>query len=156
METSERKAVIRELMSIHPLFRKKFLNRLVFPFEGLSKSQYDVLMSLNLYSAMNMGQLAMEADVSLQQITKTVNALEDMGLVQRYIDKANRRQVWVSLTDSCKEDIRNFCAKHDCFLVQSFAQISDEDMEKLHEAAQTVKQIINKMEDRPLKELPSK
>ena len=79
MEKVNRKAVVRELMSIHPLFRKKFLNRLDRPFGGLSKSQRDVVMSLNLYPAMNMGQLAVEANVSLQQITKTVNALEDIG-----------------------------------------------------------------------------
>ena len=79
MEKVNRKAVVRELMSMHPLFRKKFLNRLDHPFSSLSKSQRDVVMSLNLYPAMNMGQLAVEANVSLQQITKTVHALEDMG-----------------------------------------------------------------------------
>ncbi|MEI3036260.1 MAG: hypothetical protein V8T62_04925 [Oscillospiraceae bacterium] len=39
MEKVNRKAVVRELMSMHPLFRKKFLNRLDHPFSSLSKSQ---------------------------------------------------------------------------------------------------------------------
>ena len=156
MEKVNRKAVVRELMSIHPLFRKKFLNRLDRPFGGLSKSQSDVVMSLNLYPAMNMGQLAVEANVSLQQITKTVNALEDMGYVRRYIDKANRRQVWVSLTDQCQEQIRSTCDANDGLLVKSFELLSDEDMLQLEKAARTITQIINKMEDRPLRDLSAK
>ncbi|MGN0625631.1 MAG: MarR family winged helix-turn-helix transcriptional regulator [Oscillospiraceae bacterium] len=156
MEKVNRKAVIRELMSIHPLFRKKFLNRLDRPFDGLSKSQRDVVMSLNLYPAMNMGQLAVEANVSLQQITKTVNALEDMGFVRRYIDKANRRQVWVSLTEQAQEYIRSSCDANDGLLVKNFASFSDEEMLQLEKAARTIIQIVNKMEDRPLQDLDAK
>ena len=156
MEKVNRKAVVRELMSMHPLFRKNFLNRLDHPFSSLSKSQRDVVMSLNLYPAMNMGQLAVEANVSLQQITKTVNALEDMGYVRRYIDKANRRQVWVSLTEQCQSRIRSSCDANDGLLVKSFASLSDEDMLQLQKAACTITQIINKMEDRPLQDLTAK
>ncbi|MDD3193228.1 MAG: MarR family transcriptional regulator [Oscillospiraceae bacterium] len=156
MEKVDRKAVIRKLMSMHPLFRKKFLNRFDRPFGSLSKSQRDVVMSLNLYPAMNMGQLAVEANVSLQQITKTVNALEDMGYVRRYTDRANRRQVWVSLTEQCQADIRSSCDANDGLLVKSFASLSDEDMLQLQEAAQTITQIVNKMEDRPLQDLSVK
>jgi len=156
VEKVNRKAVIRELMSIHPLFRKKFLNRLDRPFDGLSKSQRDVVMSLNLYSAMTMGQLAVEANVSLQQITKTVNALEDMGYVRRYIDKANRRQIWVSLTEQAQEHIRSSCDTNDGLLVKNFASFSDEEMLQLEKAARTIIQIVNKMEDRPLQDLDAK
>lgn len=156
MEKVDRKAVIRELMSIHPLFRKKFLNRVDHPFNSLSKSQRGVVMALGLYPAMNMGQLAVETNVSLQQITKTVNALEDMGYVRRYTDRANRRQVWVSLTEQCQEQIRNSCDAHDGLLVKSFAGVSDADMLRLQQAAQTINEIISQMEDRPLQELPAK
>ena len=102
------------------------------------------------------GQLAVEANVSLQQITKTVNALEDMGYVRRYIDKANRRQVWVSLTEQCQSRIRSSCDANDGLLVKSFASLSDEDMLQLQKAACTITQIINKMEDRPLQDLTAK
>ena len=85
-----------------------------------------------------------------------VNALEDMGYVRRYIDKANRRQVWVSLTDQCQEQIRSTCDANDGLLVKSFELLSDEDMLQLEKAARTITQIINKMEDRPLRDLSAK
>ncbi len=156
VEKVDRKTVVRELMSMHPLFRKKFLNRPEPPFEGMSKSQRHVVMALNLYPAMNMGQLAVEANVSLQQITKTVNALEDMGYVHRYIDRANRRQIWVSLSEECQEIIRSTCDANDGLLVESFASLSDEDMLQLQEAVRAVLRIVNKMEDRPLQDLTAK
>ena len=84
MAEFDRKSVVRDLMILTPLFRKKFLKRKgPEPFAGLSKSQHHVIRSLSLFPSMNMGQLASDADVSLQQITKTVNALEDMGYVRR-------------------------------------------------------------------------
>ena len=156
MEKVDRKTVVRELMSMHPLFRKKFLNRPDHPFGGMSKSKRNVVMALNLYPAMNMGQLAVEANVSLQQITKTVNALEDMGYVRRYIDRANRRQIWVSLSEECQNMIRNSCDANDGLLVESFSSLSDEDMLKLQEAVRTVLRIVNKMEARPLQDLNEK
>lgn len=156
MEKVDRKTVVRELMSMHPLFRKKFLNRPDHPFGGMSKSQRNVVMALNLYPAMNMGQLAVEANVTLQQITKTVNALEDMGYVRRYIDRANRRQIWVSLSEECQNMIRSSCDANDGLLVERFSSLSDEDMLRLQEAVRTVLQIVNKMEDRPLQDLSEK
>lgn len=156
MEKVDRKTVVRELMSMHPLFRKKFLNRPDHPFGGMNKSQRNVVMALNLYSTMNMGQLAVEANVSLQQITKTVNALEDMGYVHRYIDRANRRQIWVSLSEECQNMIRNSCDANDGLLVESFSSLSDEDMLTLQEAVRTVLRIVNKIEDRPLQDLNEK
>lgn len=149
MAEFDRKSVVRDLMILTPLFRKKFLKRKgPEPFAGLSKSQHHVIRSLSLFPSMNMGQLASDADVSLQQITKTVNALEDMGYVRRYTDRSNRRQVWVSLTDECWEILRKHSDANDGILVKSFDSLSDEDMKTLQQAARTIQTVLGKMEDR--------
>ena len=101
---------------------------------------------------MNMGQLASDADVSLQQITKTVNALEDIGYARRHIDRSNRRQVWVSLTDECWEIMRQHSNANDGILAESFRSLSDEDMNRLQTAARQIHEILGKMEDRLPKE----
>ncbi len=156
MEKLDRKDVVRALMALPPLFRKKFLDRPNDVFAGLSRSQRSVIKSLTLYPALNMGQLSAEADVSLQQITKTVNALEDMGYVCRHTDKTNRRQVWVSLTPQCLERLRASFDTNDGLLVKWFQGLSDSDMICLQEAANRIIEIINRMEDRPVQEAAEK
>ena len=153
MADVDRKSVVRDLMMLRPLFRKKFLRKQnIEIFKDLSKSQQQVIHSLSVFPAMNMGQLAAEADVSLQQITKTVNALEDIGYVRRHIDRSNRRQVWVSLTDECWEIMRQHSNANDGILAESFRSLSDEDMNRLQKAARQIHEILGKMEDRLPKE----
>lgn len=153
MADVDRKSVVRDLMMLRPLFRKKFLRKQnIEIFKDLSKSQQQVIHSLSVFPAMNMGQLAAEADVSLQQITKTVNALEDIGYARRHIDRSNRRQVWVSLTDECWEIMRQHSNANDGILAESFRSLSDEDMNRLQTAARQIHEILGKMEDRLPKE----
>ena len=60
------------------------------------------------------------------------------------------------MTDQCQEQIRSTCDANDGLLVKSFELLSDEDMLQLEKAARTITQIINKMEDRPLRDLSAK
>lgn len=79
---------------------------------GLSQSEYLVLSVLyrhrcenpaNVPNAVNVSKIAHFYNVSSPAVSRTLKALEDRGLISRDVDKANRRNTFVTMTKPGEE-----------------------------------------------------
>lgn len=65
--------------------------------QGLSINQWKVLLKLKSGGDFMMSELAQECDFSTAACTVCIDRLEKKGLIQRKLDKADRRKVIVAI-----------------------------------------------------------
>jgi DNA-binding MarR family transcriptional regulator len=101
-----------KILHLQRYFRGFALRSQLMQKAGLTPMQLLVLSAVWQKRKINMTELGRMATVSGQQLTRIVNDLFAMGLVQREVDMANRRFVLVSLTErgkrhmvSCKKSV---------------------------------------------------
>jgi DNA-binding MarR family transcriptional regulator len=66
----------------------------------LAEAQYQVLYNLAQAGPLAVGEIAGRCYVAVPTISRMLKHLEDNGLVERHVDRANRRFVRVALTDA--------------------------------------------------------
>jgi DNA-binding MarR family transcriptional regulator len=67
---------------------------------GFAEAQYHVLFVLAQVSSRTVGEIADRCHVSVPTISKILNHLEEQGLIERHIDRSNRRVIRVVLTEA--------------------------------------------------------
>ncbi|MBV9485681.1 MAG: MarR family transcriptional regulator [Frankiaceae bacterium] len=72
---------------------------------GLSPSQWSALVSIDDYTSLRIGDLAEREGVSAPTATRLVASLEEVGLLARTTDPADRRTAYVSLTEAGKSKL---------------------------------------------------
>lgn len=72
---------------------------------GLSPSQWSALAMLEEHQPLRIGDLADREGVSAPTATRLVASLEELGLLSRTSDPADRRTAYVALTDAGREKI---------------------------------------------------
>ncbi len=95
---------------LYPMIRKSFRSLVALKSLPLSTTQLVCLNTVDAMDNCTMSALAKELQMSNQQLTKVVDALEEMGTVERKYNEKNRRQVLVCLTEKGKKllsDLRN-------------------------------------------------
>ena len=102
---------------------------------GLTPSMLAVLSSIEHAQPVTLGVLASMERVQPPTITATVGRLEQMGLVRREVDAADRRISRVSLTAAGQRLVRRNRTRRDAFLAQRLRRLSGEELETLWRAA---------------------
>ena len=129
---------IREItamfLSFRPMMRKSY-NFPAPPPPGkktarMNLSMYSLLL-LKQNGRLSMGRLAKELGVSSQQLTAIVAPLADKGLVERSTDPANRRLVYVAITDAGIESLDKMRMYEEDRFAKSFSVLSEEDLDRL-------------------------
>jgi DNA-binding MarR family transcriptional regulator len=72
---------------------------------GLSPSQWSALVSIDDNQSLRIGDLADREGVSAPTATRLVASLEELGLLARTTDPADRRTAYVSLTDDGRKKL---------------------------------------------------
>jgi DNA-binding MarR family transcriptional regulator len=67
---------------------------------GFAEAQYLILYLLVSDGALPVGEIADRCHVAVPTISKLLNHLEEQGLVERHVDRNNRRVVHVQLTEA--------------------------------------------------------
>lgn len=98
-------AVVRELLSLIARERAAHLQR--WCRQDLSLAHLHVLQALEAGGSLPMSRLAGILDVSLSNATGIVTRMEDRELVRREHDEADRRVVFVTLTDRGREVVED-------------------------------------------------
>ena len=113
---------------------------------GITKSQAIVFFILHYRDGITMSEIAKYISSSKEQATRTVAALCDNGLVERYENPNNRTHVYIRFTEAGREEMQR--------LVQEFrtdiynrvsSSLDDEDIQKLHQAVLTTVEILGKV-----------
>ena len=100
--------------NLYPTIRKSFRSLVALKSLPLSTTQLACLNTIDTMEKCTMSALAKKLQMSNQQLTKVVDALVDMGTVQRTYNEKNRRQILVGATEKGKKlllDLRTEATK---------------------------------------------
>jgi DNA-binding MarR family transcriptional regulator len=100
---------------------------------GLSPSQWSALVMVDENRTLRIGDLADREGVSAPTATRLVASLEEAGLLSRATDPADRRTVFVALTDAGRERLEWARGIGTASLAQRLAAMPDEDVRRLIE-----------------------
>jgi DNA-binding MarR family transcriptional regulator len=108
---------------------------------NLTPSMLAVLSSIEHAQPVTLGVLASMERVQPPTITATVGRLEEMGLVSRQADAADRRISRVSLTANGHRLVRRNRTRRDAFLAMHLRRMSGEDLDTLERAAEILERL---------------
>lgn len=96
-----------------------------------AKTQIDVLVSLALNGAQNMGSLSHRLERAPEQISRTVRELREQGLVDCERSSENHRMIIAALTDEGRERVEPYVMQMHEFVRDYLAKIDSPDREWL-------------------------
>jgi DNA-binding MarR family transcriptional regulator len=101
----------------------------------LTLTQLSALASLNRLGPLTIGELATADNVKPPSMTRTVNCLEELGLVSREAHDTDGRQVVVALTAKAQAVLLADRQRRDAWLKDHLADLSEADRRILRKAA---------------------
>ncbi|MBC7290417.1 MAG: MarR family transcriptional regulator [Actinotalea sp.] len=110
--------------------------------DAITDGQYGVLAALSSNGPMTPTALAEDQHVQPPPMTRTINALVEMGLVRRDPHPSDRRQVLVCITDAGEAEVRETRRRRTEWLAQRLAGLSAEDRETLARAATILRTVV--------------
>jgi DNA-binding MarR family transcriptional regulator len=110
--------------------------------EAITDGQYGVLAALSAHGPMTPSALADDQHVQPPPMSRTINALVEMGLVQREPHPTDRRQVLVSITEAGEAEVRETRRRRTEWLAQRLATLTPEDRETLARAARIFRTVV--------------
>ena len=147
MENYTRTRCIMEFYEIYPLSRKLVFDTFDQKKYHVTRTQQIVLLALSVSGQMNMTQLAMRINTSNEQATRAAAQLADMGFIRREHQAGNRRVVIISLTPEAEDFMKKMKAEIRDDLLKRFANVSDEDKDKLYDALVQVSSVLKQVTD---------
>jgi DNA-binding MarR family transcriptional regulator len=97
----------------------------------LTLSQWSALVTIEQHEPIRIGDVAEREGVSAPTATRLVASLEDLGLVDREVDVADRRSSHVSLTGSGRERLEHARRATTQRLAARLARLTDADVRRL-------------------------
>ncbi|WP_019148935.1 MarR family winged helix-turn-helix transcriptional regulator [Timonella senegalensis] len=107
----------------------------------LPEHQFIVLTAIKKFGPMTPGALADLEGVRPPSMTRTVNALTEMGFVVKTGSDEDKRQVRVELTALGLAEIKETRRRRDAWLTKKLSKLSHEDRATLAEASEIIKSI---------------
>ena len=101
----------------------------------LALTQLSTLATIYRDGPQTIGELASAENVKPPSMTRTVNCLEELGLVSREAHESDGRQVVVKLTAKAEAVLRADRARRDAWLKERLADLSRTDLEVLRKVA---------------------
>jgi len=114
---------------------------------GLTASQLNVLVTVGRNGPMTLGAVAEIEHVSPPTITKIVEKLEDLALIERQTDSQDRRRTLVAATPAGLELLAEGRARKNAILVTRLAELDPGDVQRLADALDVLDQLAGT--DRP-------
>ncbi|HVX69774.1 MAG TPA: MarR family transcriptional regulator [Mycobacteriales bacterium] len=100
---------------------------------GLTPSQWSALAMVDSSGPLRIGDLAEREGVSAPTATRVVASLEDLGLLSRATDPADRRTSYIALTDVGREKLESTRRSQSTQLVQRLSELPAQDVRRLVE-----------------------
>jgi DNA-binding MarR family transcriptional regulator len=101
----------------------------------LTLTQLSALGSLSRYGDLTLGELAAIEKVKPPSMTRTINALQDAGLVTRTAHESDGRQVVVGLTDVARAVLDEDRRRRDAWLATHLADLEPRERDLLRTVA---------------------
>jgi DNA-binding MarR family transcriptional regulator len=98
---------------------------------GLTQSQGSALASVDQLGSPTLGELATRESVQPPSMTRIVAALEELALVTRIVDQADRRVARVTLTNEGRDVLARSRSLKNAFLAEQLHRLSPEERTEL-------------------------
>lgn len=93
----------------------------------LERAAYGILLRLAEEGPMRLGRLAHRMAVDASTITRQVQGLERLGLVEREVDQADRRAFQLGLTEDGRSAVADVQGRRKVFLARALGDWGDDD-----------------------------
>jgi DNA-binding MarR family transcriptional regulator len=107
----------------------------------LPEGQFGVLTVLHKHGAMSPGALAEHERVRPPSMTRAVNRLVELGLVEKVEHETDRRQVVVRLTEVGTREVKETRRRRDAWLTQQLTALTPDERETLARASELLNRI---------------
>lgn len=102
----------------------------------LPEGQFGILTVLHKHGAMSPGSLAEHERVRPPSMTRAVNTLAELGLVEKVEHATDRRQVVVRLTPAGEREVAETRRRRDAWLTKQLSTLTEEEREILAGASE--------------------
>ena len=126
------------IFAYYPKLRKMYRNLVSIKDIPLSLTQLTCLYIINQSDELSMSELASDLCMSNQQLTKIVDALVEMGMVERVCDEKNRRKFYAKLSPRGRELLESLKEEVDKKLGYVLRKKSDDEIDKLYSAIEYI------------------
>lgn len=120
------------LFAYYPKIRKLYRNLVSIKNIPISITQLTCLHILRQNDKLSMTELAKDLCMSNQQLTKVVDALVEMNMVERVCDSANRRKFYAQLTAYGRKFLADLKEEVDSKLGYVLSKRSPDEIDKLY------------------------
>jgi DNA-binding MarR family transcriptional regulator len=107
----------------------------------LPEGQFGVLTVLDKHGEMSPGALATHERIRPPSMTRTVNALVELGLVHKVEHPTDKRQVVVALTEAGAQEVKETRRRRDAWLTQQLSTLTPDERETLARASDLLTRI---------------
>ena len=130
-----------ELIDVVSLVTQAFWAELRRSGETIEISQWSTLKRISR-SPCTMSELARYKGVGLPTISKSIDMLVRRGLVERWVDKADRRQTLVRLTPAGRKLLHSCRKALEAFLDKRLASLTEAERDAIDHSLQLVRQVL--------------
>ncbi|MDO4944470.1 MAG: MarR family transcriptional regulator [Ruminococcus sp.] len=145
MENDVRTQCIMSMYEIYPLSRKLVFDTFDKKKYDITRTQQIIMLSLSVCGTLTMSQLASKINTSNEQATRAVAQLVDRGFIVRMQNPKNRRVINIKLTEEAQVFFNKMINEILDDLISKFADISDEEMERLSHSLEQVSSVLKKV-----------
>lgn len=115
--------------------------------DGITASQRSTLGTIYYFGPVSIGEIAEREHVQPPSASKVVAALEQMGLVERSADPADRRCSLISLTPAGRDTVNEMRAAGLGFLAGRLAELDPRDLATLESSLPALERLLGSADD---------
>ena len=120
--------------AIHRTAREEF---------GITSTQYHVLRRIKEGKRKTVSELSECMFISRPSISRAVEELANMGLIERERDRQDRRIVYLTPTQAGQDLMEQIYAKNNLFMRKMFSSLDDRELKTISDAFELLQKVLN-------------
>lgn len=113
--------------------------------EGMTSPQFLVMRLIGQNKAMTVSEISEHMGVTLSAVTSLSDRLKASGLLTRERDEADRRIVWLKLTDSGRQKLEELEAKRIAMMRKYLGRLPEDDLARMLDIFRRLAVIVDDM-----------
>jgi DNA-binding MarR family transcriptional regulator len=142
--------VALDLLSIPPLIfrgaRRKLIKTTLSDMKvGITPHHFEIIHLLDEEGTLHIAEIGENLQIAKAQMTQLIDKLEDLDLINKEIDTADRRIINITLSDYGKTILKEHKNSLMIAVRDSMSHLTDEDLEGLSDSLRKLREILYKM-----------
>lgn len=149
MDNKYNDEIFAELISVFPIFTKKFsdISDSTIKNNGIARAHVRLMRFLKIEGPCTMTDLGKKLYVSKPNITILVNKLVEFNMVKRMFDENDRRIIYIELTDIGRTSLEKHTEAMKTVFYKIIQKFNNDDVALLKETLDNMKMLVEKIEE---------